>query len=395
MNRFFDILQPANMIDVLVGTCFIYGLFWWLRQSTSPRLAYRIVLAGFVLAVLFATARHFEMVLTEMVAVVTFLLIGLGTAVFFQENIQRTLDRILLLGSRHYSSDKRPPLSPVNAICEAVGELVAKSHGALIPIRGEDSWRRHIDGGVRLEGIVSVPLLLSLFDPASPGHDGAALIDGAIVTRFGVHLPLSTAQPMLGTRHAAGLGLSELCDAFIIVVSEERGSISVARRGKLNEVDSPDELRKLLEPFWMERYAALVPLPSGWKRLRKLTAPLLSLVLAVSLWLLFAYRPVEAIQSFTVPIEYVNVPRQLELVNEVPVSAEVTLSGSENALRVSKPAAMIISLDLSSIEEGTNRVPITESELRIPEGWTLYQVEPPHVDIQARPRPTAAPDSTR
>lgn len=160
------------------------------------------------------------------------------------------------------------------------------------------------------------------------------------------------------------------------------------------EVASPEELKQQLEPFWQENYAAIVPLPFRWKRLRKLIPPLVSLVLAVSLWLLFAYRPVDAIQSFTVPIEFVNVPPQLELVNEVPASAEVTLSGSENALRVSKPAAMIISLDLSAIEAGTNRVPITKSDLRIPEGWTLYQVEPSHVDIQARP-PPPSPESTR
>lgn len=183
MNRFLDILQPANMIDVLVGTCFIYAVIWWLRQSTSPRLAYQIVLAGFVLAVLFATARRFEMVLMETVADTTFLLVGLGTAVFFQENTQRTLDRFLSMGSRQYSSDKKPPLLPVQVICEAIGGRVGKSYGALIPIRGKDSWSRQIDGGVRLEGMV-----------------------------------LSVEDPMLGTRYAAGLGLSELCHAFIIVV---------------------------------------------------------------------------------------------------------------------------------------------------------------------------------
>jgi len=308
-------LRPADLIDILLAAGFIYGAIHWLRQSTSPRLVYRMILAAFILATIYAMARRFEMVLLEMLVVVSFLLVGLGTAVFFQKNIQRTLDRLLLVRSRRPSSESAPPLSPVGLLCEAASALVANGHGALIAIRGKDAWGRQIEGGVRLEGIVSVPLLLSLFDPASAGHDGAVLIKGEVVTHFGAHLPLSVTGPLTGTRHAAGLGLSEQCDAFVIIVSEERGSISVARRGKLVEVASSDDLKRLLAPFWEDHYATLVSLPSYGKRMRNLTTPLLSLVLAVLLWLLFAYHPEGAIQTFTVPIEYVNTPPHLELVS--------------------------------------------------------------------------------
>ena len=379
-------IRPADMVDILLAGGFIYGIIHWLRRSSSPRLAHRIVLAVVILAALYTLASRLDMVLLETIVLISFLLVGVGTAVFFQKDIQRTLDRLLLLRFRRPSARKSLLQSPVSILCEAAGALAEKRHGALIAIQGREAWSRQIEGGVWLDGIVSVPLLDSLFDPASAGHDGAVLIKRDIVTHFGAHLPLSAAGPLKGTRHAAGLGLSEQCDAFVIIVSEERGAISVARRGSLVEVASPAELQQLLAPFWEARYATLVPVLSRWKRLRPVTMPLISLVLAMLLWILFASRPEEAIQTFTVPIQYVNLPMEYELTDPGPASALVTLSGSEQAFRIFEPSALIVSLDLSNIVAGTNRLPITESSIRIPQGWTLYGVDPVQVTIQARLR---------
>lgn len=379
-------IRVADVIDMLLAAGFIYGLIHWLRRSSSPRLAHRIVLSVVILAALYILASLLDMVLLETIVLISFLLVGVGTAVFFQKDIQRTLDRILLLRFQRLSDRPSLLLSPVNILCEAAGVLAEKRHGALIAIHGKEAWSRQIEGGVWLDGIVSVPLLLSLFDPASAGHDGAVLLKGDIVTQFGAHLPLSAAGPLKGTRHAAGLGLSERCDAFVIIVSEERGTISVARHGTLSEVASPTELKRLLAPFWADHYQAIVPVLSRWKRLRPVAMPLLSLVLAMLLWILFASRPQEAIQTFTVPIEYVNVPPAYELTDPGPASALVTLSGSEQAFRIFNPSALIVSMDLSGIEEGTNRLPITESDIRIPQGWTLYRVEPEEVVVEARVR---------
>jgi DNA integrity scanning protein DisA with diadenylate cyclase activity len=92
---------------------------------------------------------------------------------------------------------------------------------------------------------VSEPLLLSLFDPGSPGHDGTVLLRGSAVERFAVHLPLSADHAALGpggTRHAAALGLAERCDAICLVVSEERGTVSVARDGQIRTLARPEDL---------------------------------------------------------------------------------------------------------------------------------------------------------
>ena len=105
----------------------------------------------------------------------------------------------------------------------------------MIVLQGNDPLERHINGGTNLDGIVSEPLLESLFDPHSIGHDGAVIIDGNRVTKFGCHLPLSmntSKYENIGLRHTAALGLAERSDAICIVVSEERGTISLAYHGK-------------------------------------------------------------------------------------------------------------------------------------------------------------------
>ena len=102
------------------------------------------------------------------------------------------------------------------------------------------------------DGKISEPLLKSIFDPHSPGHDGAVIIENDQIARFAAHLPLSKDFQQLahvGTRHSAALGLAELSDAMCIAVSEERGKISVARNGRLRQVDNMQELGSLLQKF--------------------------------------------------------------------------------------------------------------------------------------------------
>ena len=111
-------------------------------------------------------------------------------------------------------------------------------------------------GGIELEGKISEPLLKSLFDPHSPGHDGAVIVGNERISRFAAHLPLSKDFKQLahvGTRHSAALGLAELSDALCIAVSEERGTISVARDGRLRQVNNLQELGSLLQ-FLHENY---------------------------------------------------------------------------------------------------------------------------------------------
>ena len=185
---------------------------------------------------------------------------------------------------------------------------------------------------MRVNGQISLPLIYSIFHPASPGHDGAVVLEGPRIERLGVHLPLSKNLAEIGdggTRHAAALGLSERTDALVIVISEERGTISVAEHGRLTRIQ-PAQLKPLLERRHQPHPPTPEPSDSSW-RLRNIVWKAVSLLLAVVLWLLFA-RQVETVQrTYIMPIEYRNAPAGYRIKEQGANRVEVTLSGSERA----------------------------------------------------------------
>ena len=120
----------------------------------------------------------------------------------------------------------------------ALSKLSKKRHGAIIVIENEDNLDEHLQGGVMIDAAASSPILENFFYPGSPLHDGAVIIQDSIIRKANVLLPLAPHTSELealglGSRHRAGLGLSQVSDALIIVISEEKGWISIAFRGQL------------------------------------------------------------------------------------------------------------------------------------------------------------------
>jgi DNA integrity scanning protein DisA with diadenylate cyclase activity len=173
-------------------------------------------------------------------------------------------------------------------LVRTVDDLAKEKTGALIVIRGNDPLERHMNGGIPLDGQLSEPLLRSIFDSHSPGHDGAVLIEQNRVTRFAVHLPLSKDLQQLahvGTRHSAALGLAELADALCLVVSEERGTVSTAENGRLRKMDTLQELGAVIQRFLETKFPPepQKAIPIQFFR-RNWLAKLFSIILAVGFW---------------------------------------------------------------------------------------------------------------
>jgi hypothetical protein len=190
-------------------------------------------------------------------------------------------------------------------------------------------------------------------------------------------LPLSanyTEIGQAGTRHTAALGLAERSDALIIVVSEERGTISVAEAGKLEQSASSDDLKRRLARYYQRQLAA----PGVVKRrnwLQNLPLRLVALALASLLWLSVAYR-VETIQrTFTVPIEYRNLPSDLTLDDPHPTEAQVTLSGAERVFDFD-PQTMMVSVDMKTTRPGWQEFVLTHDSIEKPIGLTVQEIEP-------------------
>ena len=139
----------------------------------------------------------------------------------------------------------------INEVVAAISELSRKKIGALIVFTRATGIRMHVETGTKLEAIVSRSLLLSIFNPRSPLHDGAVVIKDRLVEAARCTLPLSNLTmwegQLLGTRHRAGLGISEQADVIVVIVSEETGAVSVADNGTLYRGFTPAVLRKELK----------------------------------------------------------------------------------------------------------------------------------------------------
>lgn len=140
--------------------------------------------------------------------------------------------------------------SVVDSVVEACQFLSKAKFGAIIVLERESSLRGLIEGGTPIDGKVTSRLLQTIFFPGTALHDLAVIISGADIKAAGVQLPLADPEdmpdPSLGSRHRAAVGLTKESDALVVVVSEERGSISLAERGRLIQALPPDKLRELL-----------------------------------------------------------------------------------------------------------------------------------------------------
>jgi diadenylate cyclase len=169
-------------------------------------------------------------------------------AVIFQTDLRRTL---LALGKRSTAvADSGGDIETVEELLKALKELAEKQIGALIVLVRLTPLDHLIHVGTEIDAKVTSELLNSIFLPYSPIHDGAVIIENGKLTKAGCVLPLSQNPDIsksFGTRHRAALGLSELSDSYIVVVSEETGKISLVHDSKITYDMEPGELRKLLK----------------------------------------------------------------------------------------------------------------------------------------------------
>jgi diadenylate cyclase len=255
--NFFDRLMSLSFtwrdaVDVLLVAVIIYGILNLIRGTRAMQISIGLMLV----ASTYFIARAFELTALEVISRGILFYLPFAIIVLFQQEIRRALARmgrnpLLAIFRRRNGTEA---IEPILDACEV---LAAKRIGALIAIEGAHTLRIYEESAKPLDGLVTADLLVAIFTPGGPLHDGAAIVRGNRVVAAGVFLPLTTAaDPKLahGTRHRAALGLSEESDAFLIVISEENGSIAAASEGKLHENLDRIMLRQLLiERFGVRR----------------------------------------------------------------------------------------------------------------------------------------------
>jgi len=243
-------LYQIDLLDLVEITLVAYLIYRVLILWAGTR-AFQILFGLVVLVAIYVLAQVSGLRLIESILSQAFTYGAFALIVVFQPELRSALarlgrSRVLNVITRFEERSQ----AVADEIVKAAEKLSQRRTGAIIAIERELSLEEFIDNtGKRLQAEVCAEILISLFAPRSPLHDGAVVIRGSEIVAAGVHLPL-TQYPLsdntLGTRHRAALGLSEETDAQVIVVSEETSQISVARRGVLRRGLRPEQLRDRL-----------------------------------------------------------------------------------------------------------------------------------------------------
>lgn len=275
LNNLLFIFQRINwlsMLDIMLVTLIFFGLLHSLRDTQAMAL-----LRGMILLVVFI------ILLTSLVELPAFSWLAqnalpamlLAIPVIFAPEIRRTLERLGRAGTLWPASVK-PETSileqKIRAVVSAAARLSARQHGALIVMQRLDNLDEFIQTGVQMHARVTAELILQIFYPNTPLHDGAVIIVDSEIVAAACVMPLSasgvlnrTPDRQMGLRHRAALGTSEASDAIAVVVSEESGSIAIAHAGRMLRRLDPEKLENILlaffrpnggarNPTWYERF---------------------------------------------------------------------------------------------------------------------------------------------
>jgi diadenylate cyclase len=241
-------LRWQDALDIILVTIIIYQVFLMLRGTQAIW-----VLAGlFLLFLSYLGARYLELFTLEWLldsVVKSFFLIII---ILFQADIRRVLSR---LGRRALAPHGGSEPQTMEEICEAAETLSNYRIGGLIALERQVGLTEYLEGSVRLDSLVTWEVLVSIFWPHNPTHDGAVIIQGDRIVASGCLLPLTRStslDPTLGTRHRAAVGLTENTDALALVVSETNGQISLAQGGKLKQNLGRLQLRQELQGLFEE-----------------------------------------------------------------------------------------------------------------------------------------------
>lgn len=248
-------LNWLNLVDLLLVTMVFFGILLLLRDTQAM-----VLLRGILLLIVLISLLTTLEVLPAFSWLVrnTLPALLLAIPVIFAPEIRRTLERLGRAGSLVPSGIPTPDLQgAIIAVVSATARLSERRHGALIVMQRSDSLEEYVKTGVLIKAQVTPELLLQIFYPNTPLHDGAVIISGAKLVAASCVMPLSSSGVLthspdrqMGLRHRAALGISEVTDAVAVVVSEETGYISVVHAGRMIRRLDSERLENILRAFY-------------------------------------------------------------------------------------------------------------------------------------------------
>lgn len=261
LNNILFIFQRLNwlsVLDILLVTLIFFVLLYSLRD-TQAMVLLRGMIFLVVALVLLTTLVELPAFSWLIQSILPALLLAIP--VIFAPEIRRALERLGRAGTFAIVPSAQTTMEDmqkgIRAVVEAAARLSARQHGALIVIQRMDSLEQYIETGVQMRANVTPELLLQIFYPDTPLHDGAVVIANGRIVAAACVMPLSASgilnrspERQMGLRHRAALGISEVSDAVSVVVSEQSGSISIAHAGRMIRRIDPERLENILAAFF-------------------------------------------------------------------------------------------------------------------------------------------------
>jgi uncharacterized protein (TIGR00159 family) len=376
LYHFLTSIRWQDTVDVVINSYILFRLYVLFRGTPVFRVLVGIAFLWFfqrmaVFLGLIVTSWALQGIITAAAILIIVVFRNEIRSVLQAKNLRTILWGFSLRGTT----------APLETIVESVHEMARRHTGGLIVFPGQKDLREYVHSGIPWHGLISKEMILSIFWKDNPVHDGAVILEGDRISEVGAILPLTRRDDLpshYGTRHRAALGLAENTDALILLISEERGKIAVAKGTTIKTARGKAELLNLLRD-----HLNISEKPEGQEKRRKVefvAAGVLSLLVISAVWFSFT-KGLESLITLEVPIEYMNRDSQMELMETSTHVVQLNLSGSGSLIKSIKPEQVSIRIDLSDAVVGVNTYTITEENINLPPGVHLKKVEPQTVEV--------------
>jgi len=247
-------IQVTDVVEIILLSVLFYHVLLWMKNTRAWMLfkgILVILIAAFVASIFNLTTILWLLNKTLSVGII-------AVVVVFQPELRKALEQLgrkNIFGELFSFDDEKKKVDgkfsdrTINELVKATFELARTKTGALIVIEGEINLEEYIRTGINIDSAISSQLLINIFEHNTPLHDGAIIIRGDRIVSATCYLPLSSNMELskeLGTRHRAGVGISENSDAFTIIVSEQTGKVSITQGGQITRNIDGDNLRRML-----------------------------------------------------------------------------------------------------------------------------------------------------
>jgi uncharacterized protein (TIGR00159 family) len=368
-------IRWQDILDILLNSYILFRFYVLFRGT----YVFRVLTGIAILWIIQRIAVFFGLILTSWVMQGITAVAALIIIIVFRNEIRSVLQaknlKAILWGFPHTTT-----LTPLEIIGDSVSALSRRKIGALIVFPAKEDLQDLTQSGIPWRGKISKEMILSIFWPDNPVHDGAAVIQGGQITDVGVILPLSYSDELpsqYGTRHRAALGLAETSDALVIAISEETGKVAVAKNASITALDDNTRIIDILG----EHIGVKEKSGESLKK-EKLTigaAALISILFVTGIWASFS-KGLDSMITIEIPVEYTNRDPGMEIVETSADTVSLHLAGSGTLIKSLRPEQVQVRLDLEKSVVGQNIFSITQDDITLPPGIFLKKVVPPVVE---------------